>query len=124
MYTNIISENCQLFVPLPEEVPAADFGRQIPPAIENGLNITWTKLRLGQYWGGDGECCTQFNTEELSASGHVNGNLHGQAGLPAKTLIYSAPRQHPRYTLRASPSCIVFQPRVSVSTWNYLLHVT
>ena len=81
MYTNVITENCQLFVPLPDETPQTDFGRQIPPAIENGLNITWAKLRLGQYWGGDGECCVQFNTEELSASGHVDGNLHGQVGL-------------------------------------------
>jgi len=92
MYTNVITENCQLFFPLPEECepPSSSrasisgvFGRaprELPPAIENGLNFTWRRLRLGQYWGGDGECCLQFNAEELSASGHVDGNLHGQVG--------------------------------------------
>lgn len=78
MYTNVIAENCQLFVPLPEETTGLQPARRDTEAIENGLNITWTKLRLGQYWGGDNECCVQFNTEELSASGHVDGNLHGQ----------------------------------------------
>ena len=78
MYTNVIGENCQLFIPLPAESDDIRPAREIPPAIENGLNITWAKLRLGQYWGGDGECCVQFNTEELSASGHVDGSLHGQ----------------------------------------------
>ena len=78
MYTNVITENCQLFVPLPDDKASTQVGRGIPPAIENGLNITWSKLRLGQYWGGDDECCIQFNTDELSASGHVDGNLHGQ----------------------------------------------
>lgn len=89
MYTNVISENCQLFVPLPEETFSSDPGRQIPPAIENGVNVTWTKLRLGQYWGGDNECCIQFNAEELSVSGHVNGNLHGQASFVGKKSPYT-----------------------------------
>lgn len=89
MYTNVITENCQLFVPLPDDKLSTSVGREIPPAIENGLNITWSKLRLGQYWGGDGECCVQFNTDELSASGHVDGNLHGQVSQREVRVDYS-----------------------------------
>ena len=79
MYANIITHNCQLFVPLPDDSPMGSM-RQTP-LIENGLNFTWSTLRLGQFWGGDNECTTRFNADELSASGHVDGSLHGQACL-------------------------------------------
>lgn len=79
MYANIICENCQLFFPLPREGSlAAPLAREQSEGVENGLNFTWDKLRLGQFWGGDGESTTKFNADQLSASGHVDGSLHGQ----------------------------------------------
>ena len=77
MYANIICESCQLFFPLPKEGSLA-VPREQDQSAENGLNFTWEKLRLGQFWGGDGECNTKFNADQLSASGHVHGSLHGQ----------------------------------------------
>ena len=81
MYANIICENCQLFFPLPKggNVPASSCIDEMK-GVENGLNFTWDRLRLGQFWGGDGECITKFDADQLSASGHVDGSLHGQVG--------------------------------------------
>ena len=79
MYANIICESCQLFFPLPKEGSlAVPLAREQAEGDENGLNFTWEKLRLGQFWGGDGECTTKFNADQLTDSGQVDGSLHGQ----------------------------------------------
>lgn len=75
MYANIITNDCQLFVPLPDG--SSEGSVRMPWGLENGLNFTWRRLRLGRFWGGDGECTMRFNADDLSAAGHVNGSLHG-----------------------------------------------
>ena len=75
MYANVITLDCQLFMPLPDDSPMGSM--RLPQGPENGLNFTWRKLRLARFWGGDGETTLRFDADDLSAAGHVNGSLHG-----------------------------------------------
>lgn len=79
MYANVITTDCQLFMPLPEASPMSSMRPTNGP--ENGLNFTWRKLRLARFWGGDGETTLRFDAEDLSAAGHVDGSLHGSVSL-------------------------------------------
>ena len=76
MYTNLITENCELLVPLPDSEPMAAL--RLSMGRVNGLKMRWSQLRLGYFWGGDNEVTSRINANDFSASGHIAGADHGQ----------------------------------------------
>ena len=82
MYVNVILEDSELFVPLPYTgiLPAPNSGGGGSSAVGAcGLSLSWHQLRMGHFWGGDGESILRINGDALSAAGHLPGEAHGQA---------------------------------------------
>ena len=70
MYINLVLEGSQLSMPLleaPSERPAGSAthgngnGHSLP-----GLFLEWNQLRVGYFFGGDGQCLTRLNAFELA----------------------------------------------------------
>ena len=73
MYTNLIFEDSELFLPVGFEL-ARTVGRtrEAPPDSHAlpaaGLAMCWAWLRVGYHWGGDGECLFKVTAQDLCAT--------------------------------------------------------
>ncbi len=85
MYVNVILEDSELFVPLaytgilPPPHSPHPVGGSSGTAVACGLSLSWHQLRVGHFWGGDGESILRINGDALSAAGHLPGEAQGQA---------------------------------------------
>ena len=76
MYINVLVEKSNLFFPLPDEVVTDHAPEEAMP----GLCYNWSQLRLGYFYGGDGDCVLRFNAHDLAAVGRLRS---GQRQVPA-----------------------------------------
>ena len=89
MYVNILVEHSQLFMPLPETGSSgglAHLDSSFLPEAPAGLGCHWDQLRLGYFYGGDGECILRFNANHLAAVGRLRNGQQQASGV-AGTLI-------------------------------------
>ena len=70
MYCNVIMQNSQLMIPLPD---AAALPERSPTAPAKGLMFQWSSLRLGYFFGGDNESLFRVNADKLSAVAQLPG---------------------------------------------------
>lgn len=68
MYINLLIENSHLFMPLLDETLTGEVASQ---DVHPGLGLNWSQLRLGYFYGGDGECILRFNAHDLAAVGRL-----------------------------------------------------
>ena len=78
-YMNVMLDNSELFVPLPD---------QLDGGVEHALNsklrgvaLRWEQLRVGYFFGGDGEKILRVNAHELSMIGRLPEVVHSQVSL-------------------------------------------
>ncbi|KAK9808775.1 hypothetical protein WJX72_003363 [[Myrmecia] bisecta] len=68
MYINVILEDSELMLPLPDAGGRSHRreagGRS---ALSKGLLLRWHQLRVGYFWGGDGEGMLRVNANEMAA---------------------------------------------------------
>ncbi|KAK9809768.1 hypothetical protein WJX73_004442 [Symbiochloris irregularis] len=80
MYTNILLERSRIFFPL--QSTGVGGGPRLEASmlgdLPAGLSCRWEQLRLGYFFGGDGECSLRFNAKGLAALGRLQTG-HQQA---------------------------------------------
>lgn len=74
MYCNVIMQNSQLLIPVPDAYQAT----AAPSNSPKGLLFQWASLRLGYFFGGDGECLFRVNADKLSAVAQLPGSQDPQ----------------------------------------------
>lgn len=83
MYINILLERSELLIPLPEVSTPQSSAR----GCTRGLTLEWNQLRLGYFWGGEGECMLRVNAHNMSAT----------ASHPGCTVCKQSDTQHPHH---------------------------
>lgn len=79
MYTNLLLEHSRIFFPL--QNAHSKLEPSLLGDLPAGLSCKWDHLRLGYFYGGDGECRLRFNAKGLSALGRLQTGRQ-QVGLP------------------------------------------
>ncbi|KAK9852808.1 hypothetical protein WJX84_011225 [Apatococcus fuscideae] len=107
MYCNVIMQNSQLLLPVPDAFQAS----AAPSNGPKGLLFQWDSLRLGYFFGGDGECLFRVNADKLAAVAQLPGSQDPQDFLvPLQANIDTSWHQPAR---RRNPSTMTV--RVSLS---------
>ena len=78
-YINVMLDNSELFVPLPDQLDG-----EVEHALNSklrGVALRWTQLRVGYFFGGDGEKILRVNAHELSMIGRLPEVVHSQVSL-------------------------------------------
>lgn len=68
-YINVMLDNSELFVPLPDQLDG-----EVEHALNSklrGVALRWEQLRVGYFFGGDGEKILRLNAHELSMVGRL-----------------------------------------------------
>ncbi len=68
MYFNVILEDCELGIPVLDSVKPS---RGTQASKFRGLALTWEQLRVGYFFGGDGEVALRVNAHQLSAASRL-----------------------------------------------------
>ena len=68
MYFNVILEDCELGIPV---VDSGKPSRGTQASRFRGLALTWEQLRVGYFFGGDGEVALRVNAHQLSAASRL-----------------------------------------------------
>ncbi len=86
-YINVMLDNSELFVPLPDQLDG-----EVEHALNSklrGVALRWEQLRVGYFFGGDGEKILRVNAHELSMIGRLPEVVHSQVGLkPADSVLH------------------------------------
>jgi len=75
-YINVMLDNSELFVPLPDQLNG-----EVEHALNSklrGVALRWEQLRVGYFFGGDGEKILRLNAHELSMIGRLPEVVHSQ----------------------------------------------
>ena len=75
-YFNVMLDNSELFVPLPDQLDG-----EVEHALNSklrGVALRWEQLRVGYFFGGDGEKILRVNAHELSMTGRLPDVVHSQ----------------------------------------------
>jgi len=78
-YFNIMLDNSELFVPLPDQLDG-----EVEHALNSklrGVALRWEQLRVGYFFGGDGEKILRVNAHELSMIGRLPEVVQSQVSL-------------------------------------------
>lgn len=79
-YLNVMLDNSELFVPLPDQLDG-----EVEHALNSklrGVALRWEQLRVGYFFGGDGEKILRVNAHELSMFGRLPEVVQSQVGHP------------------------------------------
>ena len=68
MYFNVILEHCELGIPVLDSTKPS---RGVQASRFRGLALTWEQLRVGYFFGGDGEVALRVNAHQLSAASRL-----------------------------------------------------
>ena len=68
MYFNVILEHCELGIPGLDSIKPS---RGTQASRFRGLALTWEQLRVGYFFGGDGEVALRVNAHQLSAASRL-----------------------------------------------------
>ncbi|DBA93880.1 TPA: hypothetical protein ACH3X3_013925 [Trebouxia sp. C0006] len=114
-YFNIMLDNSELFVPLPDQLDG-----EVEHALNSklrGVALRWEQLRVGYFFGGDGEKILRVNAHELSMIGRLPEVVNSQDWLvPVRAVMDSqwhtpkAPGTRSMQTLNLKLSDVQFQP--------------
>ena len=75
-YINVMLDNSELFIPLPDQLSS-----EVEHALNSklrGVALRWEQLRVGYFFGGDGEKILRLNAHELSMIGRLPEVVHSQ----------------------------------------------
>lgn len=75
-YINVMLDNSELFIPLPDQLSG-----EVEHALNSklrGVALRWEQLRVGYFFGGDGEKILRLNAHELSMIGRLPEVVHSQ----------------------------------------------
>lgn len=75
-YINVMLDNSELFIPLPDQMSG-----EVEHALNSklrGVALRWEQLRVGYFFGGDGEKILRLNAHELSMIGRLPEVVHSQ----------------------------------------------
>ena len=78
-YLNVMLDNSELFVPLPDQLDG-----EVEHALNSklrGVALRWEQLRVGYFFGGDGEKILRVNAHELSMFGRLPEVVQSQVGI-------------------------------------------
>ncbi|KAL0042783.1 hypothetical protein WJX79_011021 [Trebouxia sp. C0005] len=88
-YINVMLDNSELFVPLPDQLDG-----EVEHALNSklrGVALRWEQLRVGYFFGGDGEKILRLNAHELSMVGRLPEVVQSQDWLvPVRAVMDSA----------------------------------
>ena len=89
-YINVMLDNSELFVPLPDQLDG-----EVEHALNSklrGVALRWEQLRVGYFFGGDGEKILRVNAHELSMIGRLPEVVQSQVSLqPADSVTHLQP---------------------------------
>lgn len=71
MYVNVILEDNELLIPLPEDA-TMDYTLETHNSYR-GLRLSWPAFRMGYFWGGDGEVVLRVDVRELGVQARLDG---------------------------------------------------
>ena len=111
-YFNIMLDNSELFVPLPDQLDG-----EVEHALNSklrGVALRWEQLRVGYFFGGDGEKILRVNAHELSMIGRLPEVVNSQVSLkPADSVTHL--QLHP-----GKECCLVFIVAIGSSNAAWL----
>lgn len=75
-YINVMLDHSELFIPLPEQ-SSGELEQALNSKLR-GVALRWDQLRVGYFFGGDGEKILRVNAHELSMIGRLPEVVHSQ----------------------------------------------
>lgn len=78
-YINVMLDHSELFIPLPEQ-SSEDVSHALNSKLR-GVALRWDQLRVGYFFGGDGEKILRVNAHDLSMIGRLPEVVHSQVDM-------------------------------------------